>query len=115
MTWKARLISHRNEPRIAIEFPKNEELNLRIRKIKDSRWSKSLRCWHIPDTVQNRIQFKVDKPIQNKYSANQFIKIEKINQFKLWLQSKRYSDNTIKTYSDALKTFLFYFQVFAIL
>ena len=31
---------------------------------------------------------------------------KKLEEFKKWLRSKRYSDNTIKTYADALKTFL---------
>jgi integrase/recombinase XerD len=30
--------------------------------------------------------------------------------FKKWLRSKRYSENTLKTYSDAIKTFLYYFK-----
>ncbi len=33
----------------------------------------------------------------------------KIERFKFWLLSKRYSDNTIGTYTDALKTFLRYY------
>ena len=34
---------------------------------------------------------------------------KKLEEFKKWLRSKRYSDNTIKTYADALKTFLRYY------
>lgn len=36
--------------------------------------------------------------------------LQKIEQFKRWLSSKRYSANTIKTYSDALHTFLKYYH-----
>ena len=107
MTWNSHLIVHKNERRIAVEFPKNQELITRIKQIEGSRWSASLRCWHIPDTTANRIQFKIATPQQTECDTN---KTEKINQFKLWLQSKRYSANTIKTYSEALKTFLFYFK-----
>lgn len=34
---------------------------------------------------------------------------EKIKEFIYWLRSRRYSENTIKTYTDALKTFLNFF------
>lgn len=107
MTWKSKEIKHKNEQRIAVEFPKNAELIKRIKLIDGSRWSASLKCWHIPNTKENRIRFKLETPLQNDYNT---IKTEKINQFKLWLKSKRYSANTIKTYSEALKTFLFYFK-----
>lgn len=36
--------------------------------------------------------------------------IKKINNFKMWLQSKRYSQNTIGTYTDALKLFLKFYN-----
>lgn len=36
--------------------------------------------------------------------------IKKINDFKMWLQSKRYSENTIGTYTDALKLFLKFYN-----
>ncbi|MEY2830182.1 MAG: hypothetical protein RIQ33_2040 [Bacteroidota bacterium] len=36
--------------------------------------------------------------------------LEKIERFKQWLKSKRYSESTIKTYSEALKIFLIFFQ-----
>jgi integrase/recombinase XerD len=35
--------------------------------------------------------------------------LQKIEEFKLWLNSKRYSDSTIGTYIDALKIFLRYY------
>lgn len=36
--------------------------------------------------------------------------ITKVEKFRLWLHSKRYSGNTIDTYTDALKTFLRFFS-----
>jgi integrase/recombinase XerD len=35
--------------------------------------------------------------------------IKKIERFKFWLKAKRYSDNTVETYTDALKIFLRYY------
>jgi integrase/recombinase XerD len=37
-------------------------------------------------------------------------KAAKAEQFSRWLKSKRYSDNTIKTYTEALKSFLLFYN-----
>jgi integrase/recombinase XerD len=107
MKWISKIIQHKNESRISVEFEKNEELNQRIRKFEGSKWSNSLRLWHIPDTPENRVRFKIET--QEEQALN-LIKNEKIALFKKWLRSKRYSENTLKTYSDAIKTFLYYFK-----
>ena len=44
---------------------------------------------------------------QNKYITT--VASKKIEKFKHWMQSKRYSENSIKTYLDALTTFLKFF------
>lgn len=36
--------------------------------------------------------------------------IEQIEKFKQWLRSKRYSENTVNTYSEALKSFLIFWR-----
>lgn len=107
MKWISKIIQHKNESRISVEFEKNEELNQRIRKFEGSKWSNSLRLWHVPDTPENRVRFKIET--QEEQALN-LIKNEKIVLFKKWLRSKRYSENTLKTYSDAIKTFLYYFK-----
>ena len=64
-----------------------------------------MKAWHIPDNEENRIRFKI------AVEAPSAEGILQISEFKKWLQSKRYSLNTIKTYTDALKSFLtFYAQ-----
>lgn len=107
MNWHSRLIKHKNEGRITVEFEKNLELNERIKKIEGCKWSQSLKCWHIPDTPENRIRFKIESGLQQNLNIEKDIKIE---EFRRLLKSKRYSDNTIKTYCEALKTFLYYFK-----
>ena len=107
MNWHSRLIKHKNEGRITVEFEKNLELNERIKKIEGCKWSQSLKCWHIPDTPENRIRFKIESGLQQNLNIEKDVKIE---EFRRWLKSKRYSDNTIKTYCEALKTFLYYFK-----
>jgi integrase/recombinase XerD len=59
----------------------------------------------VPDNEANRKRFKLDLPI-----VLSEIHMKKMEQFKRWLSSKRYSPNTIKTYSDALHTFLKYYH-----
>jgi integrase/recombinase XerD len=63
--------------------------------------------WHIPDTEENRIRFKIPLHQQTVPSEEGIASIEK---FKQWLLSKRYSPSTIKTYSEALKSFLIFYR-----
>jgi integrase/recombinase XerD len=107
MYWQSKIIIYKKESRISVEFEKNLELNERIKKIEGCKWSQSLKCWHIPDTPENRIRFKIESGLQQSLNIE---KDDKIEEFRRWLKSKRYSDNTIKTYCEALKTFLYYFS-----
>jgi integrase/recombinase XerD len=52
---KASKITHRNEERIKIEFPYNKEDVIKVKQIKDAKWSMSLKSWHIPYT---KVSFK---------------------------------------------------------
>ena len=63
--------------------------------------------WHIPDTEENRIRLKIPLHFQTVPSEEGIAAIEK---FKQWLLSKRYSPSTIKTYSEALKSFLIFYR-----
>lgn len=107
MYWKAKTISHKKEKRIAVYFEKNTELITRIKQIEGARWSQSLAAWHIPDTEQNRIRFKI-APLSHIIPSAEGI--EQIQKFKQWLRSKRYSESTITTYTEALKSFLVFYR-----
>lgn len=107
MKWEAKLIKHIGENRIAVIFEKDTALIARIKQIKGSRWSASKKYWHLPDNPENRLRFKILIPEKN--SINEFTEIE-ISNFTKWLKSKRYSENTIKTYCEALKSFLNFFD-----
>lgn len=56
--------------------------------------------WHIPDTEENRIRFKITPLSQTTPSEEAQVQIEK---FKQWMRSKWYSKSTIVTYCEALK------------
>jgi len=63
MNWEAKLIKHKGESRIAVYFEKNAEWIARIKKLEGVRWSQTLKAWHLPDTEENRIRFKLDLPV----------------------------------------------------
>lgn len=51
-------ITHRNEIRIRVDFPYNKEIVDRLRQIPDAKWSKTMRSWHIPYTIEAFKQLK---------------------------------------------------------
>jgi integrase/recombinase XerD len=103
MKWNAKIISHKGMPRIAVFFEKDATLISRIKTFENALWSASKRYWHLPDTEQNRLHFKL--PLAPTLLPNSE-GIASMETFKRYLLSKRYSPNTIKTYSEALKSFL---------
>ena len=103
MLWKAELVKLRGENRIAVHFPNKTEFVIRMRKLSGAKWSNTLKAWHVPDTVEYREKFKIlipEDPISSK--------AKEIAEFKLWLRSKRYSESTIGTYLNALRSFLIF-------
>ena len=113
---------------VLIKFPIDKELNTAVRKIKNTRWSATHTAWYAPYSIEllNEVKkvfdpiCKIDATVLkekikiNKLAAvrNEFIVTvasKKIEKYKQWMQSKRYSPSTIQTYSEALKIFLQYF------
>ncbi|WP_255312572.1 tyrosine-type recombinase/integrase [Flavobacterium flevense] len=111
MNWTAKAIQHKGENRIAVYFEKNADLIARIKKIDGARWSQQKMAWHIPDTEENRVRFKITPLSDTIPSQEAILQIEK---FKQWMHSKRYSLSTIVTYSEALKSFLIFYREKAI-
>jgi integrase/recombinase XerD len=107
MNWKAQLIKLRGESRIAIYFEKNPDWTARIKQQEGSRWSQTFGVWHLPDTIENRMKFQIVE-IPTKLPSTEGI--AQIDKFKHWLLSRRYSDSTIKTYTEALKSFLTFYN-----
>jgi len=87
-------------------------MKARIKQFEESTWSQQLKVWHLPDTEENRIHFKLEKASYLLPSEEGVIQIEK---FKQWLRSKRFSESTIKTYKDALKSFFIFFLIIKLL
>ena len=105
MNWKAKITQQQGMPRIAVYFEKNATLIARVKSFTDARWDAKNRFWHVPDTHENRLLF--DLPLSQQLLPNAEAQ-ESLTLFKRYLLSKRYSPNTIATYSEALKSFLLY-------
>ncbi len=59
MKWKAQIIEHRNQLRIAVYFDKNNDAIARIKKLPDAKWSQTWKAWHLPNNEENRLRFKL--------------------------------------------------------
>lgn len=79
----------------------------RIKQITGARWSQQKIVWHLPDSPENRLRFNI-KPMANSVPSTEAI--AQIEKFKQWMRSKRYSESTISSYSETLKTFLIFYR-----
>lgn len=107
MIWTAKLIQHRSESRIAVQFEKDVTLIKRIKQFEGARWSQQKRLWHLPDTPQNRDHFNIEHYENTIPSADGIVQLQKFTQ---WLSSRRYSQSTIKTYTEALRSFFIFYR-----
>jgi integrase/recombinase XerD len=103
--YTAKIIKYKGTKRIAVTFEKNQELINRFKKLDGAKWSATLKTWHLPDTAEYRQTFKI--PVEKQLSAEARQQIEKFVQ---WIHSKRYSESTIKTYTEAIRIFLQFFS-----
>lgn len=108
MKWEAKLVKHLGKSRIAVFFDKDTQLIARIKQLEDAKWSSSQKYWHLPDNAENRVRFKIIIIEKKKPDPKT---INEVSKFSYWLKSKRYSENTIKTYTEALKSFLMFFEI----
>lgn len=132
-TIKLKPSVHHDKQVVQLEFERNAELQNELRTKTNMRWSKTMNCWYLPysEKVKSELfeicngkawinyeelqlrEHTMKENTQNNTETLQPLSIEfenKINQFKHWLRSKRYSESTIGTYTDALRTFLRYFS-----
>lgn len=121
-------IVYKNSNQLGLYFPYDNELVKLVKTFADAQWSNSNRCWHIANNSSNLKEiYTVFKGVavintdavfastlvtETETSGDlTLLHLKKITQFKEWLSSRRYSANTIKTYTEALRTFLkFYHQ-----
>ena len=100
--------------RLEIRFPYNSTWINEIRSWKGAVWNASLHCWHVTDNGYFRELLGLTIPMKDyigrSLEENMAIGgIEKIKAFTRHLRSKNYSEQTVKTYTEAISTFLRYF------
>ncbi len=113
--WDIKPIEHENKKRLLVTFTFNADYNNLVKTIVGARWSNTHKGWHVADNTQHRALFGLPPTDENLNSAtNQHQLPEETRQqcenFVLWLRSKRYSESTVKTYSEALFVFLRHMQ-----
>ena len=106
--YTAKLITHKQKERIAVYFENDAALIARFKKLVDAKWSASLKAWHLPDTAANREKFNIiDAANANALNRE---KRREMEVFEKYLTTKRYSANTIKTYTEALQIFFRFYN-----
>lgn len=93
---------HNKQKVIFILFKKEYKLTQEVKAMNGSKYSYKDAAWYIADTPQNRIFFNLNL---EEDTLPSFEGLEQLEKFKNYLKSKRYSENTIKTYLDALRSF----------
>ena len=111
MNLEAKVITHKGSKRIAVYFEKNADLIARIKVINGSRWSQTLKAWHLPDTEENRRRFKIldsegKSALSQIQNSNQLVLKRYIEE----IQLKGYSNSTLKTYRNEFGIFLNYLK-----
>jgi integrase/recombinase XerD len=125
--------THRADQIILIKFVRDKVLEDAVRKVNGVKWSKTHTSWYVPYSVRvlNEIKnlfepiSKINAALLKEKASNQSLKTtytpqsagflfneevqRKILSYKAWLQSRRYSASTIKTYIESLKIFLKFF------
>ena len=128
-------VRHREQRRIKLVFKYSEGLIKKIKKLPDCRWSRTMRCWHMPYRNDYReylskilpgIRFKSEQDIQlTRKSVNKMaLPDNKKNELKSGVNNKnkallkvytdtmvlkRLSSSTQKVYSEFFKEFLDYY------
>ena len=110
--------THSGRQIIKIVFNYDKNLLLRVRKLEGVQWSRTMKCWYVPDTAHYRQKFKLlphaaavgvlhQQPAlptlhTNLCAENQ----EALQLFHQQLILKSYSPSTIRTYENELMQLL---------
>jgi integrase/recombinase XerD len=134
-TIKIERTIHKGEERLLLKFEYNNALIALVKQVPGAQWSKTLNAWHVADTKENfntiyllfkgkawlnwdslKSKEKREKAPEPKRNPAEKLEplnedsLKKVEQYKHWLKSKRYGESTIDTYSNALKTFLRFYN-----
>jgi integrase/recombinase XerD len=120
-------VNYKNELRAKLVFGYDENLINLVKKIPGCKWSRTMKCWHIPDepAVVKKLldHFKgiawIDYSALKKNEGNNNTSTEPVilaeateddkallTELKNWMEHKRYSASSIKTYTVAALVFI---------
>ena len=128
--------SHKGRDVVFLEFARNDKIISKIREKFQVFWSATRKMWYIhkenfklqefsenltgiAKITLNWNDYKNSEkkhifPNKNNLEACEELLENSINkkieEFRKWLECKRYSNNTIKSYIDSVKQFLFYYK-----
>lgn len=108
--WIIGAVVHNNQKRIALRFPPNYTWTKLVKTFAGSRWSATMRAWHIADNDTHRQLLALPIVNTNKSAIKNNVVLTGETQRSLtlfvdWLKVKRYSENTITSYTKALLVF----------
>lgn len=125
-------VLYKDEPKLALYFEKNGEIITLLRNnFSQLRWSNSQKAWLLPhkSKIKNEL-FQIlrgkvwidysnleQKEVGQKAQLKPHLQLEPLSEkkreailrFKNYLSANRYSESTIKTYSDSISIFLRFF------
>ncbi len=122
---------HRNKEQLFLSFEYDSKLIYLLKNIGDASWSQTHNSWYIKNSEKILTAVKQEleplgirliqsdeyvgtKPPEEttgkKFPALDVDNEQKIIQFMQWMRSKRYSESTIGTYTDALRVFLRFYS-----
>lgn len=117
--------------RLFADFPYDRDLVQTIKEVPGAQWSQSNKQWHfqlnkqvialikqkIADKAQLDISLlktqwleKLQKEKEEKFAGLDVATCKALDYFKLWMEQKRYSPQTVKNYLGQLKQFFTYYQ-----
>jgi len=126
---RADLLHHRGADRIALRFENSTEIRDHLKKLSGVTWSQTHRCYYMNYTLETVRQLinhcrgvvwvdmtalkgavkHADVTKDKKATVPSHVAKETremIDRFRAWMTHRRYSDNTIKVYIEALTVFL---------
>ena len=102
-------ISHRNQHWIKLEYAKDGRKNNAVRQVPGYAYSKTHGAWLIPGNRKAMVSLLEELGHKTEVGELNAETIKKIDKYIQWLRSKRYSESTVKTYTEALTVFLRYY------
>jgi integrase/recombinase XerD len=121
--------SHTKTGRLLIRFKYNSEFITLVKQLEGVLWSNELRCWHVQEgsNILNQlleifkgkawldytaVRYNRSLPVKQKVSMRHLLSpldssdLKELDDFRKWMEHKRYSISTINTYGEGISTFL---------